>query len=331
MTDVTQIPHPHEFDPTYGYSLDDLLRVPAPETEPTDFVEFWKALFEQSQSVAINLNIEELSSPYPGYRLLKANYDVYPDYRAGAWVVIPNDTKQAKLGVVVGHGYGGREGPAEDKIAPDRITIFPVAPGFHISTDERLPRNDAGLHVVYGIESKDTYIIGNCVAAYWQAIDVLMEIAPQPLDHFHFSGWSFGGGIGALMLPWDSRYQSAELGQPTFSHHPIRLKCPCAGSGEAVRRLHKTNPEIEETLAYFDSVTAAKYIKIPVVFAGSHFDPAVPPPGQFAVANAHPGPKRISVFSTGHFTYDYPELETEYANHAKNLADLFENGLSEMV
>ncbi|WOO42697.1 acetylxylan esterase [Rubellicoccus peritrichatus] len=328
MTDVTQIPHPHDFDPTYGYSFEELLKVPAPETEPSDFVEFWEALYKKAEAVPLNLSIEACDSPYPGYRLLKANYDVYPDYRVGAWVVIPEDSSSAKLGMVVGHGYGGRDAPGEDRIAPDRITIFPVAPGFHISADERLPFNDAGLHVIHGIESKDTYLIGPCCAAYWRAIDVLKEIAPTTIEHFHYAGWSFGGGIGALMLPWEKRFQTAELGQPTFGHHPIRLKCKCVGSGEAVRRLHHTQPEIEASLAYFDSVTASKYIKVPTVFVCSRFDPAVAPPGQFAVANAHPGPKRIAVLTTGHFAYDYPEYASEYAAYDRDIADLLQNRLA---
>lgn len=49
------------------------------------------------------------------------------------------------------------------------------------------------------------------------------------------------------------------------------------------------------------------------------FDPAVTPPGQFSVANAHRGAKRYSIFLTGHFDFNHPGLAAEWQTHEKNL------------
>lgn len=319
---MSGISHPFSFDPSYGYSTDQLLAITREGAEPPGFVDFWQQLHEKSEGVPLEITTEELRSPDPSFRLVLAFYTVYPDYRVGAWIISPVDSSEVRFGVVCGHGYGGREEPEWDKAAPDRIVIFPVAPGFQISASSGLPLNDAPRHVIHGIEDKETYVLGSCACALWRAIDVLGAVSPHPLEQFHYCGWSFGGGIGALMLPWEPRFTSAELGQPTFGNHPVRLQAECVGSGEAVRRLHAIRPQIGNTLAFFDAAIAARHLKIPVVFGCATFDPAVPPPGQFSVANAHPGPKRISIFVTGHFDYVHEKSHDEERRHRDNLSDL---------
>ncbi len=316
------IPHPFDFDPTYGYSRNELLSIVPPSTEPPGFPDFWHALRDRSGRVPLNLALEELLSPDPDYRLIEATFTIHPGYRVGAWVICPREVSGVRYGIVVGHGYGGREAAEWDKAGLDRAVIFPVAPGFHISAHPHLPFNDASLHVIHGIDNKDDYLLGACACALWRSIDVLESIVPGRIGHFHYLGWSFGGGMGALILPWEPRFSSAELGQPTFGNHPLRLRVKCAGSGESVRQLHVGNPQIEETLSFFDAATTAKYLTIPVVFGCALFDPAVPPPGQFSVANAHPGRKRISVFLTGHFDYQYDAIPSEESLHRNNLAEL---------
>ena len=36
--------HPYSFDPSYGYSLETLLAITAPEA-PSDFADFWRNLY----------------------------------------------------------------------------------------------------------------------------------------------------------------------------------------------------------------------------------------------------------------------------------------------
>ena len=59
-----------------------------------------------------------------------------------------------------------------------------------------------------------------------------------------YLGISFGGGIGALALPWDERFHRAHLNVPSFGHHPLRLGMPCVGSGEAVRRHQRRTGQV---------------------------------------------------------------------------------------
>lgn len=320
-----QIPPAHDFpfDPSYGHDEAALQQIQAPDTSPADLQDFWRGLHAEAQRVPLDLSIEEVDSSWPGVKLFQCCYSVWPDYRVGAWILRPDSGELPELGVVVGHGYGGREGPDATRAGPDRITIFPVAPGFHISPDPRLPLNDKGRHVIHGIESPRSYILASCAAALWRAVDVLEEVCEAPLPRMHYIGSSFGGGMGALMLPWESRYRTAELGNVTFANHPFRLRHDCVGSGSAVRRLWLEHPEIENTLRYYDAANTLRLLHIPTTFSCALFDPSVPPPGQWSAANAHPGPKVISPLPVGHFKPGHPDQARAEQSHQQRVSDFF--------
>jgi cephalosporin-C deacetylase len=160
-------------------------------------------------------------------------------------------------------------------------------------------------HVIHKIESRDQYVLRGATVDTWLAASVLLELFPDTTENLNYTGCSFGGGMGALALPWDHRFKHAYLDIPTFGHHHLRLKYESLGSGESVRKFYDTHPDIIETLRYYDAALSAKYIKIPVVCTPALFDPVVVPPGQFAIANALNSQSETIILPTGHF--DSPE------------------------
>ncbi|MCJ7549891.1 MAG: acetylxylan esterase [Anaerolineae bacterium] len=297
--------HDFEFDPTYGTTQADLLQVGLPP-EPYGFVAFWEATHVETLDLPLNLTKTQLQSPDPRYELHRVDFDTWGGFRIGSWLTVPADG-DIRRGVVVGHGYGGREAPDMDLPIRHAVAIFPCAPGFHLSAAAGLPGN-AQEHVVHGIDSREGYILRPSVAMLWSAASVLLSCYPQVTGHLAYSGGSFGGGLGALALPWDARFTKAHLGVPTFGHHPLRLQSPCVGSGEAVRRYHRGHPEVVDVLATYDAAVAASHISIPVRVSPALFDPAVPPPGQFAVANAIPD-RKVFILKAGHFEYEETAAE----------------------
>ncbi|MDD5350618.1 MAG: acetylxylan esterase [Chthoniobacteraceae bacterium] len=292
--------HDFPFDPTYGYDLDALLQLQAPEG-PSDLADFWRATYREARAVPLNLSVRPLPSPHPGTDLFEVHYDSLGGRRIGAWITVPHG-QRLQRGMVVGHGYGGRECPDFDLPGPECVAIFPCARGFHLSQGDGLP-NDAARHVITGIASRETYIHRGCVADYWGAASALLSLYPEAAGSLHYMGTSFGGGIGAMTLAWDERFVSGYLCVPSFGNHPLRVQCPCAGSGEAVRQYVQQHPETLEVLRYFDSASIARHIRIPVLCDCALFDPAVPPPGQFSVHNALGRPKELMVRQAGHFAH----------------------------
>lgn len=320
---AARIPHAFPFDPTQGYDRTALLRVEPPENEPSDFDAFWKNLRQQAEVEPLNLAVSEEEPTVPGFRLCRLTYGIGRGFRCSAWLTFPKDIRGVRRGIIASHGYGGRSLVEPCFYRPEFVVVLPVAPGFDISADPRLPFQDANRHVVVGIESPETYILGLCAAAVWKSLDAAQTAIGRTLERWHYFGWSFGGGIGALSLPWDPRVQSAEMGQPTFGHHPLRLRQPSTGSSHAVRERFLQDPGIMRTLAYFDAATAIQRLTAPVAFACALFDPAVTPSGQFAVANAHRGPKRITPFLTGHFEWVGPHFTEERNAHHQAVRELF--------
>jgi cephalosporin-C deacetylase len=306
------VKHDFPFDPTYGYDLDSLLQVAAPE-EPSDFATFWRGRYE----AALAITTEPMLRPagqQGDVEVFHVEFTSLGGVRIGGWLTRPRKGP-VERGVVIGHGYGGRLQPDLSLPIPRAVALFPCMRGQSRSRHPEIPELAAG-HVLHGIESRETYVHGGCAADVWCAASALLELVPESAQHLDYMGASFGGGIGALALPWDDRFQAAYLGVPSFGNHPLRLTLPCIGSGESVRTYHRAHREVVEVLRYFDAAIAARRITIPVLVAAALFDPAVPPPGQFAVYNALSGPKELFVLSAGHFPYPESAAEDRRLNEA---------------
>lgn len=294
--------HDLPFDPTHGYTFEEMLAVGAPP-EPSGYVEFWRATWAEATAVDLRLEARRVASAWRGLELYEVEYDSLGGVRIGAWLTAPTERAKVERGLVLGHGYGGRAAPERHRHASRQATIMPCARGFHRSARADLPDN-AERHVVHGIGRRETYIHRGCVADYWLAGSALLSLFPDLAGRLDYGGGSFGGGIGAMALAWDKRVRRAQLGVPSFGNHPLRLTLADHGSGSAVKAYVDDHPEVVDVLAYFDAATAARRIEVPVLFDCALFDPAVPPAGQFAVHNACPQPKSLHVRRAGHFEYD---------------------------
>ncbi|MFE7464696.1 acetylxylan esterase [Streptomyces sp. NPDC057499] len=306
MADFT---HDFPFDPGYGYTLQKLMEVPAP-TGPDDFDAFWRARHAEAREVATEPEIGPLEEERDGVRIHGVTFTSVGGVRIGGWLALPAEGP-AEHGFVIGHGYGGREapGPEVPLPLPRSAAILPCVRGMKDrGLHEGVP-DVSSAHVLHGIASRDTYVIGDCVADLWCAASALSELVPglTPQEGgpgLGYHGESFGGGLGALALPWDDRFRAGQLTVPTFGNHPLRLTLRCIGSGEAVRGYREEHPEVTEVLPYFDAATAATRLELPVLVAAALFDPSVPPPGQFAVYNALAGERELQVMDAGHFEYE---------------------------
>lgn len=295
--------HSHLFDPTGGFTPDELLKLDGPGQDPSDFDEFWESTYAMAMGKPLDWRWETGLRRIAGERRVRRfSYAGLLGNRLGGWLSLPLDG-EVERGMVALHGYGGRSSP-EFEVPGDRMAVMmPCLSGLpKLSSSRGLPKY-SDTHVIHGIVSRETYLHRFCTADVWRAASVLLEAMPETSQRLDLWGESFGGGIGALALPWDKRFYSAHLCVPSFGHHPVRLTLPCSGSGESVRKYVSTHPEAANVLEYFDAARAAKRIRIPVHIAAATFDPAVPPAGQFAVFNRLQHEKKLFVLSAGHFIH----------------------------
>lgn len=305
-------PHGYAFDPTYGLDLEQLLAIIPPQP-PEDFAAFWQHRHTAALSVRPMPCIKPAGWKIGQHVVHDLNYFSTGGTEIGGWLLVPEDG-QIRRGLVIGHGYGGRDTPDAHVPVDEAVVLYPCFRGFGRSA---LPgvSQDPRYHVLHDIDDRQRYIIGGCVDDLWLAVSALLDLFPEVAGRVACLGISLGGGIGAMAAPWDSRINRLQLHVPTFGHQALRLTLPCVGSNEAVREYHQRNGNVMETLAYYDAATAARYLQIPTMVAAALFDPAVPPPGQFAVYNAIAKPlRRLFVLEAGHFDYPGQEARLEELN-----------------
>ena len=331
--DLASIKHDVPFDPTYGFTLEDLYAGKGGAllegvAEPPDFDAFWEAALAEQMAmppVIVETKRSPQESLAPGYTVEEVYYHAIDGWRVGAWLCRPKDESRLERLQVIGHGYGGREQIGADQLDEGRVAaLFVCAPGFHLSANsKKVISNSAAAHVIKHIEDPKAYILRACVAAYWQGARILQDLYPRlPMI---YEGTSFGGGLGVMLLAWGNLFKGGFVGQPTFANHPFRLKNETRGSAASVRALWlRSNAEmrakIEHTLGYYETVFHARRIKVPVVFWNSVFDPAVPAAGQFTVALSVPESQRhIAPHTVGHFDFAHPvqALEAKRNRDAK--------------
>ncbi len=262
------------------------------------FEPFWRESYRRAREVAPEPRLSTESELRDGYRIHTVTFRAGDGRILGGWVAFPTEA-EPEYAFIEGHGYGGRPAPGS-LLGRPAVRIFPCARGFHRSAGPDVPDNVAK-HVVHGIGSKETYVLGGCAMDLWAAVGVLAELAPGlPIT---YAGRSFGGGMGALAMPWEERVARVYLGQPSFGHYDFRLSVESRGSNAFVRAWVEAHPEAREVLRYFDAAIAAAFFKVPTFVSCSMFDPSVPPAGQFAVYNAIGTQKGLFLEPKGHTSY----------------------------
>lgn len=306
--DGKQLKHDYPYDPTYGYDLDDLLSIEAP-SEPEGFETFWTQRYERALNHAPKPELKDSGKTLGKFKLYSLVYSTTDGYTLAGWALLPI-ADEIRRGFVVGHGYGGRDAPDPHLPFDDAALLFPCSRGISLSKQPDLP-SEPDLHVVHQIHDPDRYLIGGCVDDLWIAVTALLKLFPETQSNVNLLGISFSGGINSLAAPWDKRIHRVHSNVPTFGHQPLRMKLATAGSGHGVQKFERLHPGVaERTLSLFDAANSARHMKVPTHLACARFDPAVAPPGQFAIYNALPKSLRqLFTLTAGH--HEYPEQNVE--------------------
>lgn len=294
-------PVPYPFDPSYGYGLDELLAVGAPE-EPEDFAPNWKVWRKKALNVSPRPRLQDTGKDAADWRVFEITFRSTGGTRIGGWLLLPR-SGPVRRGFVVGHGYGGREGPDLHLPFSDAALLFPCARGISRSRHSKIS-GDPMFHVLHDIQRVDRYVMRGCVEDFWISVTGLLRLFPELAGRLGYLGISFGGGVGVMAMAWEDRVQKVHVNVPSFGNQALRLQLPSVGSAAAVQAFERRHPGVvEHTLAYYDAATAARYLRQPTHCALALADPFVAPPGQFAIHNAIPGEKQLFVLEAGHMEY----------------------------
>lgn len=308
------VTYDYDFDPTYGYDLKSLLAIEPPDVAD-GFAAFWQARYQRAMNIATKPQLTDTGEHRQGFKILNLSFTSTDEITIKGWALVP-ESGEIKRGFVIGHGYGGCDGPDFRLPFEHSVLFFPCSRGISRSRTATLPESPP-LHVIHGIEDRNRYLIGGCVDDLWLSVSALLDLFPQVAGSVGLLGISFSGGTTLLAAPWDKRVSRCHVNVPTFGHHPLRSQLRTHGSGDAVQRFANQNPGVaEKTLAYFDAATAASFSNTPTHFACARFDPCVAPPGQFATYNATPDAHRkLFVLTAGHHEYRAQQSEEKQLLH----------------
>jgi cephalosporin-C deacetylase len=310
--------HAYPFDPSYGYDLEGLLAI-EPPPEPPGFVETWRGRYRAALEVDPAPRLTRGHAVHAGFDCLDIAYTSTDAFPIRGWMLVPRGAAPTQA-LICGHGYGGIDGPDFPLPCADALYLMPCFRGLCRSARPPISTNP-WWHVLHDIDKPDRYILRGCVEDIWTGVSALLMLFPWLAGRIGYMGISFGGGIGAMALPWEPRIARGHFNVPTFGHQALRLELPTTGSGESVREFARQHRHVAATLSGYDAAIAARHIRQPVHSALALFDPVVPPPGQFAVHNAIPGEKRLMVLPAGHF--DYPGRVEDERRLLAELADFF--------
>ncbi|WP_242662636.1 hypothetical protein, partial [Teichococcus deserti] len=138
-------PHDFPFDPAYGYGAPELLRVAAPPP-PAGFEGFWRARHAAAMRVAPEPRLRPSAAAHSDWIVEELDYRSTGGFTIGGWLLRPRQGP-IRRGLVVGHGYGGREGPDLDLPVTETALLFPCFRG--LSRSARAPiSTDPQWHVL---------------------------------------------------------------------------------------------------------------------------------------------------------------------------------------
>lgn len=311
----------YNFDPTYGYSLQQLLAITPPK-EPKDFDDFWQKRYQHALTLDPKPQIHIINEDRSGWRVFEICYASTDHFPIRGWLLVPA-FGMIKRGLILGHGYdyGGLDESIFTLPFKDTALLLPCFRGLARSAQPDIPA-ESYWHVLHHIHQRDQYILGGCVEDVWLAVSTMLALFPQTAGHLGYMGISFGGGIGALALAFETRIAKGHLNVPSLGHYPLRLRLPSKGSANSVQHYYQTHKkQTLKVLRYYDAALAAKRIRIPMHCACALFDPFVAPPGQFAVYNALPCEKQLFILEAGH--HDYPNQVPQTTELLKKLNVFF--------
>ncbi len=140
-----------------------------------------------------------------------------------------------------------------------RRCCFPVFAGCRAAAVRRFPAIPHGTCCTISTSRNAISWAAASRISGWR-VSVLTRLYPELDGRIGYSGISFGGGIGALAIPFDKRIDRGHLVVPTFGNMPLWLTLPTIGSGHSVQNYQKTHGDVLETLRLFDAATAATRI-----------------------------------------------------------------------
>lgn len=281
-----------------GFSVD---KIKPYTQEPQDFRSFWQKNVEELKQVPISYT-KELYKDYCTDKidcyLVKLQIDKMGHSMYG-FLFYPKNAQPGKHPVVLcppGAGIKTIKDPMRNKYYAENgfvrfeVEIHGLDPRIPSETFGEISRafNDRnGGYLANGLENKDIYYMKHVYVGLVRCIDFLTSLPEWDGKNVAVQGGSQGGALAIIAAGLDSRVTQCVANHPALSNMAgYAAKGGTGGYPHFCRQPQiLSNKDCLNTLAYFDVVNFARYVKAPTYLTWGYNDVTCPPTTSYAVWN----------------------------------------------
>ena len=281
-----------------GFSVD---KIKPYTQEPQDFRSFWQKNVEELKQVPMSYT-KELYKDYCTDKidcyLVKLQIDKMGHSMYG-FLFYPKNAQPGKHPVVLcppGAGIKTIKDPMHNKYYAENgfvrfeVEIHGLDPRISSETFGEISRafNDRnGGYLANGLENKDIYYMKHVYVGLVRCIDFLTSLPEWDGKNVAVQGGSQGGALAIIAAGLDSRVTQCVANHPALSDMAgYAAKGGTGGYPHFCRQPQiLSNKDCLNTLAYFDVVNFARYVKAPTYLTWGYNDVTCPPTTSYAVWN----------------------------------------------
>ena len=281
-----------------GFSVD---KIKPYTQEPQDFRSFWQKNVEELKQVPMSYT-KELYKDYCTDKidcyLVKLQIDNMGHSMYG-FLFYPKNAQPGKHPVVLcppGAGIKTIKDPMRNKYYAENgfvrfeVEIHGLDPRISSETFGEISRafNDRnGGYLANGLENKDIYYMKHVYVGLVRCIDFLTSLPEWDGKNVAVQGGSQGGALSIIAAGLDSRVTQCVANHPALSDMAgYAAKGGTGGYPHFCRQPQiLSNTDCLNTLAYFDVVNFARYVKAPTYLTWGYNDVTCPPTTSYAVWN----------------------------------------------
>ncbi len=281
-----------------GFSVD---KIKPYTQEPQDFRSFWQKNVEELKQMPMSYT-KELYKDYCTDKidcyLVKLQIDKMGHSMYG-FLFYPKNAQPGKHPVVLcppGAGIKTIKDPMRNKYYAENgfvrfeVEIHGLDPRISSETFGEISRafNDRnGGYLANGLENKDIYYMKHVYVGLVRCIDFLTSLPEWDGKNVAVQGGSQGGALAIIAAGLDSRVTQCVANHPALSDMAgYAAKGGTGGYPHFCRQPQiLSNKDCLNTLAYFDVVNFARYVKAPTYLTWGYNDVTCPPTTSYAVWN----------------------------------------------
>lgn len=281
-----------------GFSVD---KIKPYTQEPQDFRSFWQKNVEELKQVPMSYT-KELYKDYCTDKidcyLVKLQIDKMGHSMYG-FLFYPKNAQPGKHPVVLcppGAGIKTIKDPMRNKYYAENgfvrfeVEIHGLDPRISLETFGEISRafNDRnGGYLANGLENKDIYYMKHVYVGLVRCIDFLTSLPEWDGKNVAVQGGSQGGALAIIAAGLDNRVTQCVANHPALSDMAgYAAKGGTGGYPHFCRQPQiLSNTDCLNTLAYFDVVNFARYVKAPTYLTWGYNDVTCPPTTSYAVWN----------------------------------------------